>query len=138
MFIENIYISLPGRLWTTRRQVPQLNDTKLMSTTFQVRTTVSSVVDVSCLIISKQKLFEISFVWQNKVFLKNIYMMGYCYHLVSVVFYLLLWNHRVGVNQNLAVNLNGWSSIKFVNLLQIRNSIRVPGQNNAFLYWLIV
>ena len=69
----------------------------LIWTTFQVRTTVLSVVEVSCLIISKRKLFEISFVWPKKVILEKINMMSYCHHLVSVVFNLLLflWNHRI-------------------------------------------
>ena len=69
----------------------------LILTTFQVRTTVLSVVEVSCLIISKRKLFEISFVWPKKVILEKINMMSYCHHLVSVVFNLLLflWNHRI-------------------------------------------
>jgi len=107
----------------------------LILTTFQVRTTVSSVVEVSCLIISKRKLFEISFVWPKKVILEKINTMSYCHHLVSVVFNLLLflWNHRIWefefVFLVFNVTFSNISAISWWPILVVEEA-RVPGENH--------
>ena len=107
----------------------------LILTTFQVRTTVSSAVEVSCLIISKRKLFEISFVWPKKVILEKINMMSYCHHLVSVVFnrLLFLWNHRIWEFEFeflvFNVTFSNISAISWWQILVVEEA-GVPGENH--------